>query len=182
MLLNNKNGLQQTSISDFESIPPQFICHTHIIAVNIHNSNYLLMSLYIHVVLMFMSFNKSFQYNCESTGNQNRSLKTNFRSNKKIQPQLHWHQHNQYVIQSLNPPIPPIFSYAGQHNQGLFEDFFNGGYCQKATRLHDSIPIFPTNTPTISFMYKWGVWSYSQKFPQKLAAKKNFQCKKQKLG
>ena len=135
---------------------------------------------------IFMSFNYFMSFNscsnCKKHWDKIRSLNTNFRSNKKLQSQLHWHQRNQYVIQSLNAPNSTnLFIMRVDIIKVCARILFNGGNCQKATRLHDLFPIFPTQNSNHLFMYKWGVRSYSTKNFHKNWRLKNFQCKKQKI-
>ena len=160
MLLNNKNDLQQTPISDFESTTTTiYISHSY-------NCRSMFL-LFLTCRFIFMSVNKLFHYNCGKHWEINRSLNTIFRSNKKL-------RHNFTGITQIN-----MLSSQSTISTNIFimrvdiikvcsRILFNGGYCQKATRLHDLSPIFPANTSTISFMYKWGVRSYSTKISTKI--------------
>ena len=111
-----------------------------------------------------------------------RSLNTTFRSNKSAPPQLHWLQHNQicYPANSLNSINPNLFIMRVDIIKVCSRISFNGGYCQKATRLHDSKPkFFRPKIQNTLFMYKWDVRSYKTKNFHKNWRLNIFQCKKQ---
>ena len=123
-------------------------------------------------------------FKCGKHWDLNKVAKYTFQIQQKASPQLHWHQHNQYVIHSTYQ-IPQMFIIMRVDIIKVCSRIlFNGGYCQKATRRHDLNSNFSDQTLQITlFMYKWGMRSYQNQnyFHKKLAAKKSFQCKKQKI-